>query len=206
MSTTHKPDRSQLNKPFPERPDFSDQRLFIESLKSERKVAIEHAIDIVFRFLRKKYHHIESEVIRNIATDSTILTIHKIQQGKYESTGNKLSTYLIAIGINLLRNESRKRKWQFDEIDDKTYRLADSGSDFTKQIEHREIVGKIFEKIHKDCKRLLQLKYFKNLSDKEVLEQGLVQYKSIGAIKNRRSKCLKELKEQFSSFDASALL
>ncbi len=206
MSGTHKSNSASLNQRGLLKTDFENQQIFMESLRMEQTKAIEYGIELVFRFLRKKFAQADADGLKDIATDTTILAIHKIQHGHYTLRGNKLSTYLITIGLNLYRNESRKRKWNYSELHDGMNQLEDSTANFSKSLEYREVIGKLFHLMQTDCKKLLQLSYFDNLSDKEILERKLLRLKSIGAIKNKRYKCLKDLRNQYSSADISSFI
>jgi DNA-directed RNA polymerase specialized sigma24 family protein len=171
----------------------------MKSLSAENKEAVQHAIMLTYRYLRAKYHQVDQDALMNLATDAAVLVIHKIQQGQYVDTGHKVSTYLISVGINLYRNFARKQKLQVEDIDDHQYRLPDHEQNIHRKLEIAETITYLFSQISSICKAILQLKYFQQLSDDEIISQGLVAFKSIGALKNKRSKCLQDLRQMIKS-------
>ena len=104
-----------------------------------------------------------------------------------------LKSYLFSICRNLWLKSKTKNK-VLEEIDDSTKMIGEEPTVMNHLLseERAEVLQLLLQRLGEDCKKILLLFYYQELSIKKILEQ--VHYASESALKNKKSKCMKALR------------
>lgn len=102
-----------------------------------------------------------------------------------------LKTYLIGIGkrkmAGLFKGPTLK------VLEDPEKMVQEIETDFSKPTKEQELLAKGYNNLGEKCRQMLQLYYYRGLTDKEIVAN--TNYKDVNTIKSYRSRCLKKLKE-----------
>lgn len=165
---------------------------FIRERKLEKPVKELYKSFPVVRLTLLKYGATEIQV-PEIFNDSLVILIEKASESEFQLT-SKLSTYLVGISLNRLRNLLRKenRSEQFvqfsSELFENSFNLPDD-NDNGKE-EKLMIVDSILDTIQERCKQLLKLFYFEKKSMQEISE--IMNFSSMQSAKTQKYKCLEK--------------
>jgi RNA polymerase sigma factor (sigma-70 family) len=178
---------------------YSDADL-VNMLKNEPKSS-----DIAILALYENYYSILSNFVLNnggneqdaedIFQESIVSFIDMVKNDKYRQEAS-IKTMLYTINRNIWYTEVTKRGKAKtrnrlyvaeNEIEEKNI------DEYIGQREAREELLKIIEQLGAQCKEILLLFYYENLSMKEIYEK--TSYESEQSVRNKKSKCLKKMEQ-----------
>lgn len=130
------------------------------------------------------------EQIKDIFQEAILTVFMKIRSGHFRGDST-VSTFLFAVCKNIWFKEV-KREGRLGSLTSSSeladHELPDNPADeFTRKIELADVI----KGLGQECQEILVAFYFKKVSMKELKEQ--YQLDSIGAMKNRKYRCLKNL-------------
>ncbi len=135
------------------------------------------------------------EDAQDIFQEALVAFIDVVKKEKFRGEAS-IKTFLFTINRNLWLNElkkrgkSLKREMAFENQKD----LAEEDvSQIITQSESKKEVINIVDMLGEKCKQILLAYYYESLSMKEILLQ--VEYETEQALRNKKSKCLKQLEE-----------
>jgi RNA polymerase sigma-70 factor (ECF subfamily) len=148
-----------------------------------------------------KRFSISDEDVLDVYQDSYVIFYNNVMSGKLKNLNSSVSTYLFAIGKNLIfdkmRRENKKVQYKVvdfepDEVD--VYNLNFSG------VETNDRQKKLFEHfsdLGTKCQEILSFFYYEGLTISEIMEVG--GYNSENVVKATKSRCLKTLKDKMNA-------
>lgn len=176
--------------------DFSDQEL-IQALRN--RVQTESALEYIYS---KHYRLMELIVTNNggskteaedVIQEAIISLMQMVNREQFRGDA-KVSTILYSITRNLWITELRKQTSR--EARDAAFELQQEkeGMDLAAMVARREAhqqIMDVFEQLGQDCKKLLTLFYYHELSMKEMMRQ--FEFGSEQALRNKKHKCMTSL-------------
>jgi RNA polymerase sigma factor (sigma-70 family) len=179
---------------------YSDTEL-VDAIKSANKTALDKAI----RYMYEEYYDLlkiytcqnsgTDEDAQDIFQEVLVSFIDVVKKEKFRGEAS-VKTFLYTINRNLWLNELKKRgrtekretifENQKDEVDLDVSKIM-------VQNETRKQILNIVEELGQICKQILLAYYYENLSMKEILVHH--NYESEQALRNKKSKCLKQLEQ-----------
>lgn len=190
-----------LSAPNAAYPRFAEQpACFISELSAGNSVAVEYLFakisGIVGQIARSS--GLAGQDVEEVLHDTAIIFIQKIRDGKYQLTDYKPQSYAIAIARRVVQNYAAKQRLRRIapaevEILAANRRDEDSERSFA-QLEQTEWLLKMLGQLPEKNRYLLELRFFAQLSDEEIIAQKLTHYTTIDSLKNRRKESLQKLR------------
>jgi RNA polymerase sigma factor (sigma-70 family) len=183
---------------------YSDSEL-IEAIKSPQKIDLDRAIKYMYReyFDILKIYTCQNsgneEDAQDVFQEVLVSFIDLIKKEKFRGEAS-IKTFLYSINRNIWFNElkkrgrAEKRDTIFETHKDVT--VVDV-SQIIEQNETRREILNIVDELGDICKKILLAYYYDNLSMKEILVN--VNYETEQALRNKKSKCLKQLEQLLSA-------
>lgn len=141
----------------------------------------------------KKEFRMEEDIIFDIYQESFIALYDNIKDGRLNTLTSSLKTYLFRIGINKTLRYLEKEK-SISRLEDlNTYSFEDIEPNDSEEAYSK--LDKILDELQEPCNTVLKLFYWKKKSMKEIAAK--MNYRNEQVAKNRKSLCLKQLKERF---------
>jgi len=179
--------------------------------KSSSRRESEKEVARLYYLYRKKfiaslvnYNDMDEETAEDIYHES-FMTMHEdLLAGKLEDTDDvSLKKYLYGIGNNLkLKYFREERKLPKTDLD-MAPELMEPEGDLLEWREKEKIARQLVASMKEQCKDLLNLFYWEELTPEEVLE--ITDYKDKDSVKTQKYKCkdklIKELKRRFPNMD-----
>lgn len=134
----------------------------------------------------------------DIFQEAVLIVVDKIKTGKFRGDSS-VRTFLLGIAKNLWLFEKRsrdrrsKRETQFAQLEDTDSELQDR----MFNVDESKVVKALFIQVGELCARILSGVYYEKLPMKELLRQ--FNYENEQVLRNRKSKCMKKLKELLSN-------
>ncbi len=135
------------------------------------------------------------EDAEEIVNDAVVITISNIQNQSFLFAEFSPAAYANGVARKLLANRIRTKKPRQQELEDTTPAKDFNPETYLNNKELETTIGKLLGKLEENCRKLLRLKYFDNLRDKEIVEQKLTPYTSTTSLKSKRNQCLNKLIE-----------
>jgi RNA polymerase sigma factor (sigma-70 family) len=176
--------------------EFSDGEL-IEALRN--RLQTERALEFIYA----KHYRLMELIVTNtggskteaedVIQEAIISFMQMVTRGQFRGEA-KVSTVLYSITRNLWITELRKQNSR--EARDAAFNLQQQkeGMDLAETVTRREAhqqVMDVFEQLGQDCKKLLTLFYYHELSMKEMMKQ--FEFGSEQALRNKKHKCMTSL-------------
>ncbi len=176
---------------------LADKRAFYDALGRAEPLAIRAlagkiSYDVKQAALRAGLTLEDAEELVN---DAVVITISNIQNQSFQFTDFSPVAYTNGVVKKLIANRLRAKNPKPEEFEDNVYTANFDPEAYLNNKELEAIMGQLLGKLEENCWRLLRLKYFDNLRDKEIVEQKLTPYSSTTSLKSRRSQCLNKLIE-----------
>ncbi|MEQ8702710.1 MAG: sigma-70 family RNA polymerase sigma factor [Phaeodactylibacter sp.] len=135
------------------------------------------------------------EDVQEILNDSILITLKAIRQGRFELQDYHPAAYTKSVARNLIANRVRSKKTAL-ELQETMGGQSDTDpeSDIISK-ERRAIVRELLSRLGENCRRVLLLKYFERLKDKDIVTGNLTPYSTVNSLKSKRGQCLKKLAE-----------
>jgi RNA polymerase sigma factor (sigma-70 family) len=179
---------------------YSDIEL-IEAIKSAQKTDVDNALKYMYRAyyeMLKIYTCQNSgneEDAQDVFQEVLVAFIDLVKKDKFRGESS-IKTFLFTINRNIWLNELKKRgkaeKRNTIFENEKDSNLLDV-SHLISQNETRKQILFIVDELGEICKKILLAFYYENLSMKEILVD--VNYETEQALRNKKSKCLKQLEQ-----------
>ncbi len=158
--------------------------------------------EYAFRYLYRTYFGlVESLVLQNTGTkddaadifhDGLIVLFNNIKKGVFQSNST-IKTYLYSICRNLWLMKLRKSKREIS-LEEKHQSIQVQEDHFETLIvdERKEVLFRLLQELGDECKRILELFYFRKLKMNEIkLNLNMT---SEQVVKNKKSRCMKSLR------------
>lgn len=153
-----------------------------------------------------KFPTVETETIEDVYSEAVIDFYENILKKKYKHSAS-IKTYLFTLGRNKIVNIIQKgitHQRKTDEIIIQEESRATVSPEATqRQNEQAAVVKALMSKLCKNCRQVLTLFYFDELSMKEIAEE--MNYKNANVSKTKKRDCFKKLmklaKEKYSKTD-----
>jgi RNA polymerase sigma factor (sigma-70 family) len=188
---------------------YSDTEL-IEAIKSPQKADVDKAIKYMYR----EYYEVlkiytcqnggNDEDAQDVFQEVLLAFINLVQKDKFRGESS-IKTFLYTVNRNIWLNELKKRgKTEKRNVifeNEKDAAIMDV-SHFISQNETRKQIFSIVDELGEICKKILLAVYYENLSMKEILMN--VDYETEQALRNKKSKCLKQLEQLLTANPAMA--
>jgi RNA polymerase sigma factor (sigma-70 family) len=138
------------------------------------------------------------EDAQDVFQDALVAFIDVVKKEKFRGESS-IKTFLYTINRNLWLNELKKRGRKLEREIIFEHQIDNIAKDILEKItenESRNEILHIVDTLGEKCKQILLAYYYENLSMKEILLQ--VEYETEQALRNKKSKCLKQLEEMLT--------
>jgi RNA polymerase sigma factor (sigma-70 family) len=168
-------------------------------------LALDKEVDLSLKYLyRAHYELLATYVLNNngsrddasdIFQEVIIAFVNLVRAGKFRGEAS-VRTFLYSLTRNTWLNELKKRgrartrEMNYEKLGEKEERAIQTG------IEYRQMNQKLMEVLSmlgENCKKILVLYYYENLSMKEILASS--GYDNEQVVRNKKYKCLKKMEE-----------
>ncbi len=164
--------------------------------------------DRAFRLLYRQYFGLAESIVtqnsggpedaKDVFHDGLIVLFNNVKKEGF-SLSSTLKTYLYSICRNIWMMKLRKTKKEFPLQDQHEHiPLSENMFDTLVLNERKQFVVRLLEKLSDDCRRLIELFYFRQMrmaQIKEVFNLGSEQ-----AAKNKKNLCMKKLRGMVGGF------
>lgn len=130
-----------------------------------------------------------------LVSDALFITVKSIRNGMFQFQDYHPAAYAKGVARKLIANRLRTRKPRSEGLEDIAAPSDLDPETYLKNKERQAIVRHLLARLGERCRQLLELKYFEQLKDQDIIDQGLSSYSSTGSLKSKRSQCLKKLAE-----------
>ncbi|ANQ49931.1 sigma-70 family RNA polymerase sigma factor [Flammeovirga yaeyamensis] len=188
------------------KPSYTSEKI-IHNIKTRTKYekTIEHLYDKYFLSVKKIIVNLggSSEDAEDIFQDALAKVIWSIDEDKFQGKSH-ISTYLITIAKNMWLKTLQKKSKHFstpleegliDQLSGDEELLEDIPLGNDDDLYTKSMFEDLIEKIGVDCRNILKNYYFDKLSYNQILDRNKGKYSSEQALRNKKSRCLKYLKE-----------
>jgi RNA polymerase sigma factor (sigma-70 family) len=176
-------------------PSFSKKQLY-EALGAADEAAIVFLADKVSTDVRQAGRRggLAEEDIEELLQDVIMITITSIRKGSFEFMDFHPAAYALGEARKMIANLHRKKKLQTETLD----QPMESESDFTpekyiRDKERQQLLEQLLNQLDANCRELIQMKFFDQIKDKEIIEKNLTTYNNLASLRSKRSQCLKRL-------------
>jgi len=152
------------------------------------------------RFIRFRFNSLDQERIEDAYSEAFHALYRNVKGGKLERLTSSLKTYLFQIGLYKTIDEmNRKKKMLGEELidfkpEDELMQL-DFFEENDEEVIKTRILNETVGQMKEPCCTLLRLFWYEQKRDAEIVT--LTSYSSVDTVKNQRSRCMKQLKENF---------
>jgi len=152
------------------------------------------------RFVRSRFYSLDTERIEDAYSEAFHALYRNVQVGKLERLTSSLKTYLFQIGLYKVIDEMNiKKKMLGEELidfkpEDELMQL-DFFEENDEEVIKTRILNETVGQMKEPCCTLLRLFWYEQKRDAEIVT--LTSYSSVDTVKNQRSRCMKQLKENF---------
>ncbi len=174
---------------------ITDPASLFNALKNRNALAIIYLQGKILNYLehKKAWARSSQSDIEELTNDAIMITLQKIDQGKFKFQGQNPIAYSKVIAENLMRNFSRKKQLFTEPVETNALFIeAEAETNLINEEVGLEI-NRAFDTLGENGKRLIELKYYDGLSDAEIIAKKLTIYSTIGSLKNRRCQYMKKL-------------
>ena len=130
----------------------------------------------------------------DIIQETIVAFIEIVEQDKYRGEA-RIESFLYSIARNLWLNELRKRNntESRNKIFEKSKDCTEHAIvDYLMQREQLAEIQQLFGKLGENCKRLLMMVYYEELSMSDIIKK-IPDYQSEQVLRNKKCKCMKQL-------------
>jgi len=170
------------------------------------KAGNEPAIESIYKLYREKFmawaharYKANPHDLEDVWQDAVIIFYENVKNGKLDVLNSKISTYLFAIGKNILHNKLKKnQRMEFPGSIDEDYNLVVDDLDFDLQAPENETYLKVcFEQLGRQCRDLLIKRYYLEHTIDEMLVE--FNFNSKNVVSASLSRCLSQLRDFIKS-------
>lgn len=144
-----------------------------------------------------KDYGLSKEDLEEIIWSSITIHLLKIKEKSYVFQGFDPASFTIEIAKNKIMQQYAKNQ----KIEKVKENYSPELVYHIEGIEEEDDVRKLHKllgKINPVCKKLIEMRFFDELSDKEIVEKKLSPYNTTASLKNQRARCMKSLVEMSS--------
>jgi RNA polymerase sigma factor (sigma-70 family) len=179
---------------------MKDQQIFRKIKSGDQDALAEVYIanrESVINWITHK-HSCSLEEAKDIYQDAIVILYNNVAKGKISEINFSISSYLHEVVrrqfLSKLKKDKRMTRGQVDLVKDP----VDEHSDDDYQDEQKlQVVHKAIQELSEACKKLIELRYFTNLSMESICEQ--LGYKNPSTTKNLKYKCMRILRRKVNS-------
>lgn len=146
------------------------------------------------------FQQFDATYFENAYTDAFMALVKKVRQNDFKLT-SQLFTFFTSIFNFKYRDQQRKRKSSFDELDNQKINLTKSFiPSILEQLiskEHLTQTKALLKKAGKNCLEIILLHFSDQRPYKEIAE--LLQLKNADVVKKRKYTCMSKLYKEFES-------
>ena len=176
---------------------LADKRAFYDALGRAEPTAIRALAGKISGDVKKvaRQAGLSVEDAEELVNDAVVITIANIRNQTFLFADFSPAAYAHGVVRKLIANRIRTQKPKHEELENVHLLSEFNPETYLSNKELEAMIGLLLGKLEPNCRQLLQLKYFENLRDKEIIEQGLTSYTATTSLKSRRSQCLNKLIE-----------
>lgn len=145
----------------------------------------------------QKSHRLEKYEALELYQKTYTIFYYNVKDEKITTLHSEISTYLIGIGKNLVKEKYRQRVdsslENISEVKVADYSIFDKEDETHMQA----LVRKILDRLEEPCKSILSLYYFRNFSLESIAQN--LGYKNEGVVKKKKCLCLKKVREDLAA-------
>lgn len=182
-------------------PDFEQVDLLLESLRMGNSQGILFVQDKAKGFILQtlSQYKLPAHLLQEVQNEAAIIFIKKIREPEFTLHSAKPLTYFFEIIKKVISNETRKRQIGQHLPIETQYELSDPHiADYHARKEHIELLNQLLGSVGNPCAQVIRLKYIDGFSDEETVREGLTIYSTVESLRQKRSDCMKKLKEKTS--------
>lgn len=138
---------------------------------------------------------LRDEDAEEILNDAILVTLSAIRKGTFRFMGFHPATYTLGVAKKLVANRARSPKAHTELQENMAPAVDFTPESYLENKERVSIVKELLNRLGKECRKVLLLKYFEHRRDQEVVSEKLTPYSTIGSLKSKRGECLKKLAE-----------
>lgn len=135
------------------------------------------------------------EDTEEVLNDAILATLQAIRKGTFQFMEYHPAAYTLGVAKKLVANRMRSKKPHTELLENLTAASDFNPETYLKDKERASIVEELLQRMGENCRKVLLLKYFELRRDKEVIEEKLTPYNTVGSLKSKREQCLKKLAE-----------
>lgn len=183
--------------------DILSNEVIIEGLRSDSEAEVNRIMHYLYR---RMYQTVQRFILRNKGNESEVpdifqdglIALYKLAlRGKIDNETN-IEGYLFSICRNLWLKELKKKKRTTELPNDiEAIPVEDVAIKNYISKDQQELFDKLLSQLGKDCHQLLNYFYYDRKRIKEIVD--LMGFSSEQVAKNKKSKCMKKLRELIAS-------
>lgn len=147
-----------------------------------------------------KKHKIEADIVIDIYKEAFVVLRKHCIQGKLDQIKGSIKPYLFGIGKTMLSNHQQDNAspdLQFSSPDNKILEIElDIPITLSKE---QKVLHKFFNTLGEHCQEILTLFYYRGLAIEEIA--NIPGYENIAIVKNKKSRCIQQLKNLNPEFE-----
>ncbi len=144
-------------------------------------------------------YKLPKNLAEEITNDSMLVLLDAIDTGKYLFEGSSPSAYCLRVGHYLLQNLRRSKYHQLDrqeEIEQIENQWSNNEAQGIEELLHQTLlIEQLLNQMGEQCQAIIRLKYLKDFTHEQIIQQQLSVYKSVASLKNALQKCMAKLRE-----------
>jgi hypothetical protein len=176
--------------------DSADKLL--SDLAAEQASAVNYLLETSTSFSTSwaRQHNLSEETRQEAMSEALLIMIRKVQNGLFVTGAARPDVYFNEIFKRVAANYQRRDlRFKSDNLDDSHLQLSNELTYTDSYSETLDLAIGLVNQLGEPCSTLIKLRFLYSLSDEEVLSRGLTRYTTGDSLRNRRSQCLKALKE-----------
>ena len=183
------------------RNNFDEVALLMESLRQGNSGAILFIQNQAKGFVVKglQQYRLPTHLLQEVLNEASIIFIKKLREPDFSLHSAQPLTYFIEIIKKVLSNETRKRQIGQHDLLENQYNLSDASVEaYHARKDNIELLNSLLSGAGAPCEQVIRLKYIDGYSDEEVIQAGLTVYSTAESLRQKRSDCMKKLKDKVS--------
>jgi len=167
---------------------------------SKEIIALQNSSSGFTAQLLKKFR-LPAHILQEVLSDASIIFLKKLREPEFFLDSAQPRTYFIEIIKRVVLNETRKRQDGKHEQIENQFGLPDASvEEYQAQKENIELLGQLLSGAGAPCEQVIRLKYIDGFSDEEAIRRSLTAYSTVESLRQKRSDCMKRLKDRATAF------
>jgi len=144
-------------------------------------------------------YRLPTHLLQEVLNEASIIFIKKLREPDFSLHSAQPLTYFIEIIKKVLSNETRKRQIGQHDLLENQYNLSDASVEaYHARKDNIELLNSLLSGAGAPCEQVIRLKYIDGYFDEEVIQAGLTVYSTAESLRQKRSDCMKKLKDKVS--------